>query len=311
MKTKLSIAVLLALAVLASLGVLNAFADGNTVAYLDNQSHSLAANSSALYKFDYAVDPTTNSRPVTTITLVGGTNSGVGFQVWTPDKVGDMADNTPIGQGTAQNVDCDTGDLSGSGACQSPDLIWSGAFGTGGTYYVLVTNNNSTSASFTLKIQGDGVSLGQQLAAAPSAPAAAPALSATTSTPADDPAQAVALDASQHSLPAGGATWYSFSYQLNDDGSRPVVMITLPNGAANGLAFQIWTPDEIQGGWFNSTPIGQGTASAVNCDTGDIGAGACQSPDLVWKGALGGPGTYFVRVINGGSAAANYTLNMQ
>ncbi len=306
---KIAGALLLALATLLSFGSVIASADGSTVAYLDNQSHTLAANASALYKFDYAVDTVNNVRPVTTITLPNGAMNGLSFQVWTPDKVGDMADNTPIGVGSAQSVDCNTGDIAGGSTCQSPDLIWSGAFGTSGTYYVLVTNNTNSSVNYTLNIQGSGVSLGQQLASAQSAPAAAPALTAANT---DDPAKAVAIDANQHTLPMGGAAWYSFNYQLNDDGTRPTVKITLPNGAATGMAFQVWTPDEMQGGWYNNSPIGQGTAQSVNCDTGVVsGGGACQSPDLVWSGALGVPGTYFVRVINGGSAPANYQLNIQ
>ncbi len=309
MKTKITTAVLLAVTLIALFGALNAFADGSTVAYLDNQSHTLAANASALYKFDYAVDTVNNVHPVTTITLPNGAMNGLGFQVWTPDKVGDMADNTPIGVGSAQSVDCNTGDIAGGSTCQSPDLIWSGAFGTSGTYYVLVTNSTNASVNYTLNIQGSGVSLGQQLASAPSAPAAAPAI---TTPGTDDPAKATAIDGQSHSVPAGSAAWYSFNYGLNDDGTHPVVLITLPNGAANGLAFQVWTQDEMTGGWYNNTPIGVGSAQSEDCDTGNtVGGGGCQSPDLIWKGALGAPGTYFVRVINGGSAPANAILTIQ
>ncbi len=307
MKTKIAFALTVALALTAMLGVLNVFADG-PIAYLDNQSHTLAANASALYKFDYAVDPTSNSFPITTITLPNGTNSGLGFQVWTPDKVNDMADNTPVGVGSAQSVSCDTGEPAGGSACSSPDLTWSGAFGTSGTYYVFVTNNGSAPVSFKLNIQGSGVSLGQQLASAPSAPAAAPAISNNT----DDPAKAAAIDGKAQSVPAGSAIWYSFNYGLNDDGSHPVVNLTMPNGAANGMAFQVWGPDQMQGGWYNNTPIGQGTAASLSCDTMEVaGQGGCQSPDLTWTGALGTPGTYYVRVINGGTAPVNSTLIIQ
>ncbi len=305
---------LLALAAVLTLGVLSAAAQGPTgVAFLDNQTHTVAANGSTLYQFTYSLNDD-GSRPVINITMPNGTNNGLGFQIWTADTVNDMADFKPVGQGTAANVDCSTGEVSGSGGCTSPDLTWQGSFGAPGTYYVLVTNGNNAQASYALKIQGSGVGLGQQLQAsapgAPSAPAAAPAANATANT--DDPTKAAAIDASQHTLTGNGVTWYSFNYGLNDDGTRPVVTITMPNGNANGLSFQVWSADAFQGGWFNNKPVGIGTAAATDCSTGEVaGGGGCASPDLTWQGAFGAPGTYYVRVINGNNAPANYTLSIQ
>ncbi len=313
MKTlKLSSAVLLALAALLSLGALTAAAQGPTsVAYLDNQSHSIGPNASQLFRFDYAVDTLNNIRPVTTITLVNGTNSGLGFQVWTPDTVNDMADNKPVGQGTAATVDCTTGEPSAQGQCQAPDLTWSGAFGESNPYYVLITNSMNNAMNYQLLIQGSGVSLGTQLASAPSAPAAAPAASAATIN-LDDPAKATVIDNASHSIPAGSAVWYSFSYNLNEDGTRPVQTITFANGTNSGVSFQVWSPDSLNGGWWNNTPTGQGTAATVDCTTGEPSAqGQCQAPDLTWSGAFGAPGTYYVRVINGNTAPADVTLTIK
>lgn len=307
---KIAGAVLLALAVLLTLGAVTVSAQG-PVAYLDNQSHSLAANGSAMYRFDYALN-SDGTRPTVTITLVNGTNSGVNFQVWPPETIGDMADNKPIGIGSAQTVDCNTGEITGSGGCQSPDMIWVGAFGSGGTYYVLVTNGNNTQVNYTLKISGSGFSLGQQVAAAAPAPVQAPAAAPAIAANVDDPAKAVAIDGQQHSLPAGAVTWYSFNYGLNDDGSHPVKTITLANGTNSGVTFQVWSTDQFQGGWWNNTPIGQGTPASVDCSTLELaGQGGCQSSDLTWAGAFAGPGTYYVRVINNTGAPVNYTLTIQ
>jgi hypothetical protein len=303
---RMTTAVGLVLTALLSLGAMTAAAQG-PVAFLDNTSHTLAANASQLYRFDYAVDTLNNVRPVTTITLVNGTNSGLGFQVWTPETVNDMADNKPIGVGSAQTVDCNTGEITAAGGCQSPDLIWSGAFGTSGTYYVLVTNNTNNQTNYTFKVQGSGVSLGQQQASAPSAPAAAPALAATN----DDPAKAAAINGQQASIPASSGTWYRFDYALNSDGTRPLVTIKMPNATNSGVSFQVWSPDTLSGGWFNNKPIGIGTAQTVDCNTGVLtAAGSCQSPDLTWSGTFGAPGTYFVRVVNSNNATSNYTLQM-
>ncbi|MGE5141087.1 MAG: hypothetical protein ACM3JD_16590 [Rudaea sp.] len=293
---------------LLSIGPLTAGAQGPTgsnsssIAFLDTASHSIAANSSQLYRFDYSVDNSTGTRPVTTITLVNGNHSGVSFEVWTADNVGDMTDNHPVGRGTAINIDCDTGDISASGACQSPDLVWKGAFGSGGTYYVNVVNSNNSPANFQLNITGSGVSLGQtQVASTTSpagqAPAAAPPLAAANN---DDPNKAAPIDAQQHNLAAGAATWYRFDYSVDlANNVHPIVTITLPNGAKNGLAFEVWTADAFPGGWWNNDPVGRGSAAHIDCDTGNlIGSGACISPDLTWKGAFGASGTYYVRVIN-------------
>jgi hypothetical protein len=303
---RMTTAVGLVLTALLSLGAMTAAAQG-PIAFLDNTSHTLAANASQLYRFDYAVDTLNNVRPVTTITLVNATNSGLGFQVWTPETVNDMADNKPIGIGTPQTVDCNTGEITAAGGCQSPDLTWSGAFGTSGTYYVLVTNNTNNQLNYMFKVQGSGVSLGQQQASAPSAPAAAPALAATT----DDPAKAAAINGQQASIPAGGATWYRFDYALNSDGTRPLVAIKMPNATNSGVSFQVWSPDTLSGGWWNNKPIGIGTPQTVDCNTGEItGAGGCESPDLTWSGTFGATGTYFVRVVNSNNATSNYTLQM-
>lgn len=308
---RITSAIALAVTALLSLGVMTTAAQGPiAVAYLDNQSHTLQANSSALYRFDYAVDNTNGTRPITTIRLVNGTLGGLAFEVWTPDTVADMADNNPVGRGTPAAIDCSTGEVSGSGGCQSPDLTWSGAFGTSATYYVRVINNNDSSANYQLMIQGDGVSLGRQPAGAPSAPAAAPPLTAAN---ADDPNKATAIDGQSHSIPAGTATWYSFNYGVNNDtGEHPIVTIRLANGNNSGVSFQVWSPDAMNGGWWNNNPTGRGTAANVDCDTGELsGSGGCQSPDLVWSGAFRSSGTYLVRVVNGNDSASNIMLTIQ
>jgi hypothetical protein len=303
-------AVLLAVAVLLTLGVVTVSAQG-PVAFLDNQTHTVAANGSAMYRFDYALN-SDGTRPQVTITMPNGTNSGLGFQVWTPETINDMADNKPIGDGSPLTVDCNTGEITAAGGCQSPDLLWTGAFGSGGTYYVVVTNGTSSQMSYTLKITGSGFSLGQQVASAASAPAQGPAAAPAIASNTDDPAKAVAIDAKQHTLPANSATWYSFNYGLLDDGTHPTKTITLVNGAQSGLTFQVWSAEAFNGGWWNNLPVGQGTAAGLDCSTMEVaGQGACQSSDLTWLGAFGAPGTYYVRIVNNTGAPVDYTLTIQ
>lgn len=307
---KITFAVLLALAVLLTLGVVTVSAQG-PVAYLDNQTHTIAANGSTMYRFDYALN-SDGTHPQVTITMPNGTNSGLGFQIWAPEIVNDMADNKPTGIGSPLTIDCNSGTITAAGGCQSADLIWTGAFGSGGTYYVLVTNGTASQMSYTLKITGSGFSLGQQQVASVSAPAQGPAAAPAIATTADDPTRAVAIDNKQHTLPANAVTWYSFTYGLLDDGTHPVKTITLVNGAQSGLTFQVWSAEQFPGGWWNNDPIGHGTAAALDCSTMAVaGQGGCSSPDLTWAGALGGPGTYYVRIVNNTGAPVNYTLTIQ
>ena len=131
------------------------------VPYADNQIHTLPGNSSVLYRFDYSLDTLNGIRPVTTILLVDGYNSGVNFEVWTPDAVNDMGNNHPIGRGSSVTIDCDTRLPLSSGQCISPDLQWSGAFGGSGTYYVRVVNSNNTQSNFQKQSRPDETGTGR------------------------------------------------------------------------------------------------------------------------------------------------------
>ena len=119
---------------------------------INNQSQTIPAGSARWYRFDYGVSDT-GDRPVRTITLVNGNNSGVRFEVWTPDNLTDWWDKQPIRRGTSHVVSCDTGDTSEQGGCQSNDLTWTGAFDASGTYYVRVVNDNTHATAFELTIQ--------------------------------------------------------------------------------------------------------------------------------------------------------------
>jgi hypothetical protein len=126
--------------------------DPNRAIIIDGNPHTLAAQSAVWYSFDYGISDT-GDRPVRTVTLVGGNNSGVRFEVWTPDNLNNWWDKKPIGQGTANNVECHNGDQSGQTPCQSNDLTWGGAFNAGMKIYVRVVNDNDHPTSFRLTLQ--------------------------------------------------------------------------------------------------------------------------------------------------------------
>jgi len=120
---------------------------------IDGQQHILPAHSATWYRFGYGADPNTGKRPVMIITLVKGKDSGVRFEVYAPENLNAWWNNQPTGRGTVQMVDCVTGEPSESGECPLPDLVWKGAFGAGGTYYVRVVNDNNSQSVYVVTIQ--------------------------------------------------------------------------------------------------------------------------------------------------------------
>ncbi len=119
---------------------------------IDNQRHMLAPKAGLWYRFDYSVSDT-GDRPVKTIRLVNGNAKGLSFGVWTADNLNEWWNKQPTGQGTPYEVDCNTGEVVANTGCQSKDLIWVGAFGTSGTYYIRVYNDSLQPTPFDLTIQ--------------------------------------------------------------------------------------------------------------------------------------------------------------
>ena len=292
--------VLVVLTAVLGLGAMTAAAQGPVASlttinapYIDNQSHTIPANSSVWYRFDYAINPDTGVRPITTITLVNGDVSGVTFDVWTASGAADTADNMPVGKANTYNVGTD------SGVMTSSNLDWVGAFGASGAYYVRVMNTNSSDTAAQLTIEGDGVGLAPVAVTGPSA-------STQPGPNTDDPTKAVALDGKQQTIPANSAQWYTFNYTVDPDtGVRPNVQITLANGAMSGLKFEIYSP-EILNNWWENTPVGTGTTTTMASESGMM-----QSPDLVWVGSFGGSGPYYVRVVNDTGSAMPAVLTIQ
>ncbi len=296
----------------------------NAAAFIDNATHSIPANGTLWYKFDYAGD-----RSQIIITLANGTNSGAGFNVFTPDQIGDWWETAPIGRGTGQAINCNTGAPQDSGACQANDSTWVGEFPTSGTYYVELFNNNNNAYNAQLTIQGGSVSLAPQTAAPSTATASttttsttpserggagvpapatgAPAASTQPAMTNTDPGHASFIDNNMHQIPANGSLWYAFKYA----GDRSQITVSLLNGNGSGVAFKVFTPQQI-GDWWETAPIGQGTPQQIDCNTGVAKPeGQCQSNDLMWIGQFNAPGTYYVQVINNNSNATGATLMIQ
>ncbi len=313
--------------------------------YIDNQMHSIAANSDTWFRFDYGlVSP---PRTVVTLAIVNGAQSGLGFEVWAPEIISQWWQEKPTGQGMVLAVDCTTGTLLGGGGCQSKDLMWIGAFGGAGTYYVRVINRTSSPSQFLLTIQGTSVSpaptptpsSARTLVFRPTTtravgrvvptPSRTPTMMALP-TPYDDPYHAAPLDGQLHALPGNSATWYKFDYGIAGNFQyRPRVGLRLVGAAGTGVGFEIWSPETLPEWWlrhpvgrgslevtFNcafqggptetpfpsdqSTPTSTPTSTPAPTGTPAPEAICTHTPtnNLTWFGAFGGPGTYYVRVVN-------------
>ncbi len=290
--------IVLALVLLLGLGPLSVAADfgasAGDAAFLDNQPHLIPAAASAWFRFLYNPGDSGTPAPMT-LRLWYGHQSGVGFEVWEPDKVAQWEDNTPIGQGTPIQVPCE------EGKCPSDDLTWSGTLGSGGIFYVRVHNPHPYAVEALVTAEGAGAVLPAQ----PVLLAAAPPLSATQPT-LDDPAQALAIDGAEHTIAATAARWYRFEYAGTEEVTRPAVTLTLRDGHVSGVGFEVWAPEELNS-WWENKPIGQGTPVNVMCVDGTSG---CQSNDLTWSGAFGATGTYWVRVVNSNPYPTTVLLTM-
>ncbi len=348
----LMLAVFLGLILFMLLGLAPTKNDPFHAPYIDNQVHSIDGNADTWFRFDYGF--TGPPRTVVTLSLANGAQSGLGFEVWSPELITLWWQEKPTGKGMVLSIDCATGAIVGGGDCQSKDLLWIGAFGGVGTYYVRVINSNSSPREFLLTVQGTSVSPAPTLAFRPTATttrtvarAAAPLARTPTivalPTPMDDPYHATPIDGQLHSLPGNSATWHKFEYGIAGNFQfRPVVNLRLIGAAGTGMEFEVWSPDRLPE-WWTKKPVGRGTADVTlicACQRGPTQTPFPEGTDtptptptstpeptgtaapeaicthtptgnLTWAGAFGGPGTFYVRVVNTTPNRMNYQLLLQ
>jgi predicted lipoprotein with Yx(FWY)xxD motif len=137
-------------------------------------------------------------------------------------------------------------------------------------------------------------------------PAQAPA-AAAAGTNLDDPGRAATLGNAVAAIPANTAEWFRFDY-VTPVNTFPVqqVMARMVNGVTNGLGFEIWSPERMQGNWWENKPVGRGTQEVLPACTvtnPDGTTSRCTTNDLTWVGGFGVSGTYYLRVVNNTNSA--------
>ncbi|HZQ09522.1 MAG TPA: hypothetical protein VFD70_23295 [Anaerolineae bacterium] len=162
-----------------------------TAFYIDNQLHSIPASTSQWYKFNYG-----GGGSLATVTLVGGANSGLRFNVFTSEQAADFTNAKPVGRGTVLSLNCNSGLPTPQGGCQGNDLVWIGKFRSGDTIFVELINDNPQTSNFILTVAGEDVAqcvpAGQNVAANANAPVC-PAATQTQNQPAGGTPQATAV----------------------------------------------------------------------------------------------------------------------
>lgn len=379
MKTVCLVLVIFCLAAFAvGLGTLTVSAQGPvnngpaTALYIDNLAHTIPGNSSEWFKFNYG-----GGNSLTTVALLNGANSGLHFDVYTPEQVMDLANETPIGRGTVQAVSCNTG--SSTAECVRNDLRWEGKFHTGGTYYVQLFNDNPAPAAFTLTAAGDDVVQCWPAGQTPPAGSTAPPCPQTTSLPPSsaqslltptakpitstlpvtvtvsptltanstptsapsgnansgpcplfgqvatastnpnaggcnalentlytDPFHGLFLNNQTQTIPANSSMWFRFGY---GGGGSPIALV-LTNGVHNGLTYKVYTPAQIAGDWWDTPPIGQGTARLTCTPQQTNENPPCSTDDLFWTGGFQEGGFYAVKVNNPTQNAVPFLLRV-
>lgn len=134
---------------------------------------------------------------------------------------------------------------------------------------------------------------------------------ASAQAPGSSPATATYIDNVQHTIPGKATTYYRFEYM----GDNSPIQIMLANEAQGSLAFNVYTPEQInETQWWLLPPIGRGTAPGCGNQSPDAEFSRNCRPfanDLVWLGKFYAPGTYFVEVQNFSEQPQNFTLTIQ
>jgi hypothetical protein len=130
-------------------------------------------------------------------------------------------------------------------------------------------------------------------------------------TPGSSPATALYIDNVAHTIPGKAMQYYRFEYA----GDNSPITIKLLNGANGSVAFNVYTPEQInETTWWLLPPIGRGTAPGCGNQPADAETAKNCRPfanDLVWVGKFYAPGPYFVKVQNYSEQPQTFTLTIQ
>jgi hypothetical protein len=296
MKNIKFILIIAALMLLMSMGALSSQADAEPVdaPYLDEQPHTLAAQTDTWYRFEFIVyhpgfickfvfcpDRAVYHGDII-IRMVGAEKSGLQIEVYAPQQITRWRDEDPVGRGNPEN----------------DDLVWTGGANDNGTWYVRVVNETNRALAYRFAVQGERVLLSRETPA-PATPTPSfweryqasrqptPTPTPITITP-TDPSKAAEVDGKDHTFAAHSEWWYIVTFPLG----RDKITVKLLDGASNGLQFDVYTPERVNQ-WWKEDPVGRGDA---------------EGNDLVWTGDRDDSAKRYIRIVNPTGRAVNIFL---
>ena len=268
-------------------------------------------------------DIVTNPEDATVNATLRTISGNVGFEVWSANDLNnwlDSSDFDPMGRGTENDFMTDD------------PLFWQGSFPTNSNYYLIVQNNSSQPATYTLDITGnlrfptdmtlDGAAPSMMdMSMDTMAQAEEPVMSTgemalTVDTPAETtmgtgPENTLMPASGYVMIPANSWQWYSFRSQVpvnvDSDGND---IVTNPEDAtinallrtkSGNLSFEVWSADDLNN-WRNSSdfdPMGAGTENEFI--SGD---------PLFWQGSFPTNSQYYLIVMNSTSQPVYYSLDI-
>lgn len=125
------------------------------------------------------------------------------------------------------------------------------------------------------------------------------------------PETAPYIDNVSHTIPGKTTLYYRFEYA----GDNSPVRLVLLNAANDNLAFNVYTPEQINDSqWWLFPPIGRGTDPGCGNQPANPDVNKVCRPfanDLMWEGKFYGPGPYTVEVQNLSEQPQTFTLTIQ
>lgn len=133
-----------------------------SAATLGSAVAAIPAHTGTWFRFDYSTNGNTFPRPLMNIRLVNGVTNGLGFDVWSPERLQSdyvVGNDHPVGRGTPEKIPGCNVTLPDDSVvrCTSKDLTWVGGFGADGTYYVRVFNKTNDAIAPQVIFSGPGL----------------------------------------------------------------------------------------------------------------------------------------------------------
>ncbi len=232
-------------------------------------------------------------------------SGSVGFEVWSADDLNNWrndVDFDPTGIGTVNEF------------MTNDPLFWQGSFETNDTYHLIIMNRGTEAATYSLDITGNvtfpsSASPSMDTESMPAEMSAEPVISETATMTGTEGSAVIPTGSVE--IAAGTWQWYTFRSQVPVDVEEDDdAVVTDPEDATIDIAlyvqsgsvgFEVWSADDLNN-WRNDVdfdPTGIGTVNEF-----------MTNDPLFWQGSFETNDTYHLIIMNRGTEAATYSLDI-